>query len=58
MRNQLVNLIMETISHGIPSEFADPEVVNFDTYGRFEAVPGYIYQTKSSRPGEPIGNSF
>jgi len=58
MRNQLVNLIIETISHGIPSEFADPSVVNFDTYNRFEAVPGYIYQTKPGRPGEPIGASF
>ncbi len=58
MRNQLVNLIMETIEHGIPSEFADPEILNFDTYGRFEAAPGFIYQTKAARPGESIGNSF
>jgi hypothetical protein len=58
MRNQLVNLIVETIEHGIPSEFADPQVLNFDTYSRFEAVPGYIYKTKAGRPGEPIGNSF
>lgn len=58
MRNQLVNLILETIEHGIPSEFADPQVVNFDTYNRFEAVPGFIYKTKPGRPGDPIGNSF
>ena len=58
LRNQLVNLIIETIEHGIPSEFADPAVVNFNTYGRFEAVPGYIYQTKAARPGEPLANSF
>lgn len=58
MRNQLVNLIMETINNGIPSMFADPEVLNFDIYGRFECVPGYIYKIKSKKPGEPIGNSF
>lgn len=58
MRNQLVNLIMETINHGISSDFADPSVLNFDLYGKFEAVPGYIYQTKAGRPGEPIGNAF
>lgn len=58
MRNQLVNLIIETISHGIPSEFADPEVVNFDIYGRFEAVPGYIYKAKPRKLGEALGNSF
>lgn len=58
MRNQLVNLIMETISHGIPSDWADPEVVDFDRYGKFEAVPGYIYKAKPRKPGEPLGNSF
>jgi hypothetical protein len=58
MRNDLVNLILETIRHGIASDFADPTVLNFDTYGRFEAVPGYVYAAKAARPGEPIGNSF
>ena len=58
MRNQLVNLIIETISHGVPSTFADPETLNFDVYGRFEAVPGYIYKAKPRRPGEPLANSF
>ena len=58
MRNQLVNLIIETISHGIPSDWADPDTVNFDMYGRFEAVPGYIYKAKAKRPGDPLGNSF
>ena len=36
MRNTLVNLTIETIEHGIPSTFADPRVVNFDKYGKFE----------------------
>lgn len=58
MRNQLVNLIIETIEHGIPSDFADPKVLNFDTYGKYEAVPGYVYKCKSRAPGEPIGNAF
>jgi hypothetical protein len=58
MRNQLVNLIMETIEHGIPWTGADPETFNFDTAGRFEAVPGYIYKMKPRKPGEAIGNSF
>ncbi len=58
MRNQLVNLIMETINHGIPSDFADPEILNFDNYGRFECTPGFIYKTKPRKPGEAIGNSF
>src|SRR6266478_5490000 len=58
MRNDLMNLIIETIRHGISSDFADPSVLDFDSYGRYEAVPGYIYQTKPARPGEPIGNAF
>ena len=58
MRNQIMNLIAETIEHGIPATFADPEVVNFDTYNRFEAMPGCIYQTKASRPGESLGSYF
>jgi len=58
MRNQLVNLIMETIEHGIPSEFATPDVVNFSTYNRFEALPGYIYKTLPPKPGSRIGDAF
>lgn len=58
MRNQLVNLIMETINHGIPSSFADPKVLNFDTYGRFEALPGYIYRAKPATPNSSLGDSF
>jgi hypothetical protein len=58
MRNQLVNLIIETIEHGIPSDFARPDVVNFDTYNRFEAVPGYIYKAMPGRPGEALSAGF
>lgn len=58
MRNQLVNLIMETINHGIPSEFAHPSVVNFDTYGKFEALPGYIYKAMPSQKGQALENDF
>lgn len=58
MRNTLVNLVIETIRHGIASTFADTEVLNFDTYGRYEALPGFVYKVKPRRPGESIGNSF
>jgi hypothetical protein len=58
MRNQLVNLIIETIEHGIPSEFARPDVVNFNTYNKFEAVPGYIYEALPGRPGDKLADGF
>jgi len=57
MRNQLDNLIMDTIEHQIPSEFADSEVLDFDAYGRFEALPGYMFKAKA-RPGKTLAESF
>lgn len=58
MRNDLVNLIVETVKHGIPTEFADPQILNFDQFGKFEAKPGQVYQTKPGRPGEALSNGF
>jgi predicted RNA-binding Zn-ribbon protein involved in translation (DUF1610 family) len=57
MRNQLDNLIMDTIEHGIPSTFADSEVLDFDAYGKFEPLPGYMFKAKP-RPGKTLGESF
>lgn len=47
MRNVLRNLTLDTIEHGIPSTFANPKCLDFDTYSRHEAAPGFIY------PAEP-----
>jgi len=58
MRNTLANLTIETIEHGIPATFADPKVVNFDEYDKFENVPGYIYKTLPGRPNGRIGDAF
>ena len=57
MRNQLDNLIMDTIEHGMPSTFFDSEVLDSDAYGRFEALPGYMFKAKA-RPGKTLGESF
>jgi hypothetical protein len=58
MKNQLVNMTMDTIDHSNPSVFADPETLNFDEYGKTEALPGYVYKTKPRKPGEALSNSF
>lgn len=58
MRNTLANLTIETIEHGIPAIFADPRVVNFDEYSKFEADPGCIYKTLAARPNGSIGEGF
>ena len=57
MRNELVNLTMDTIDHGIPAVYADSEVIEFDQYGRFESQPGVIYKAKA-RPGQSLRDAF
>lgn len=58
MRNTIVNLGIETIEHGIPEKFADPRVLNFDEYAKFEATPGYYYKTLPAAPNKSIGDAF
>lgn len=58
MRNTLVNLTLETIEHGIPSKFADPRVLNFDEYNKFEAAPGYYYKTLPPTGNQKIADGF
>lgn len=55
--NDLTSLTLQTIEHGIPQTFADPESLNFKAYGQQEARPGDIYPAKA-RTGQSLGNSF
>jgi hypothetical protein len=57
MRNELVNLTMDTIDHGIPATYVDSETLDFDTYGRFESQPGCVYSAKA-RPGQRLADAF
>lgn len=57
MRNVVVNLAIQTIEYGIPSEFADPEVLNFDEYSATEASPGFVFPAKP-KPGSSLESSF
>ena len=57
MRNVLVNLGIETIEHGIPTGFADPDVLDFDEYSNTEVAPGSIYPAKP-KPNQKIGDAF
>jgi hypothetical protein len=57
MRNTLANLTLETIEHAIPSEYADPGVLDFENFSRHEARPGLVFPAKPL-PGQPLGNSF
>ena len=55
--NDLVSLILQTIEHGIPQTFADPEVLDFDAYGKTEVAPGLIFPAKA-RTGKSLGEGF
>lgn len=55
--NDLVSLTLQTIEHGIPQTFADPDVLNFDQYRQTETTPGAIYPVKA-RSGKAVGESF
>lgn len=57
LRNNLVNLTQETIEHGIPSSFADSDVLDFDAFSKHEGRPGMVYPVKP-KPGESISNAF
>ena len=49
MTNDLINITDQTIHHGVSEVFADPDVVDFDQYGKRAAAPG------SMTPAKPLG---
>lgn len=55
--NDLISLTLQTIEHGIPQTFADPGVLNFDTYRTMETVPGAIYPA-TPKSGKTIKDGF
>lgn len=55
--NDLINLTLQTIEHGIPQTFADPEVLNFQQYRETEASPGSIFPAKA-KSGKSISDGF
>jgi hypothetical protein len=42
IENELDNITLETIEFGMGEVFADPNVLDFDSYGKVEAKPGQI----------------
>jgi hypothetical protein len=57
MRNDLMNLKLQTIEYGVPQTFVDSETLDFDKYANSEAKPGMIYPVKA-RSGMSIEASF
>jgi len=57
LRNQFVNLSVDLLEHGVPSSFADKDILDWDSYGKFEAAPGFIYPAKR-RGNMPMADGF
>lgn len=55
--NELVSLVLQTIEHGIPQTFADPNVLNFDGYNQTEVAPGAIFPA-TPKAGKTVGEAF
>ena len=55
--DELIDLSLQTIEHGIPQTFADPSVLNFNAYKQMETVPGAIYPAKA-KSGKTLAEGF
>lgn len=57
MENDIVDLTVESIFHGIPQTFADPELIDFNAYGKVTAQPGQLVPAKRP-PGMGMDSAF
>lgn len=55
--NDLVSLTLQTVEHGIPQTFADPKVLNFNSYRTSEVIPGGIYPA-TPKSGKSLSDGF
>ena len=57
MTNDMNDLTIQTIAHGIPTEYADPEVVDFEALEDRSNVPGSTYPATAPL-GKRLSDSF
>ena len=55
--NDLISLTVQTVEHGIPQTFADPKVLNFNSYRNSEVIPGGIYPA-TPKSGKSLSDGF
>lgn len=55
--NDLISLVIQTVEHGIPQTFADPKVLNFNSYRNSEVIPGGIYPA-TPKSGRALSEGF
>lgn len=56
--NDLISLQLQSLEHGIPQTFADPNVLDFDKYRQSEVSPGSIYPARPKIGSDNLGNAF
>jgi hypothetical protein len=56
--NDMISLILQTIEHGIPQTFADPNTLDFDAYQNSESTPGMVYPMKPQPAGSDANKAF
>lgn len=57
MKNQLVNLTIDTIEHGVPTLFGSTDYLDFDMFSKQETLPGTITPALAP-PGKSLGEGF
>lgn len=55
--NDLISLILQTIEHGIGQTFADPAVLNFNSYEQTSTLPGGIFPAVA-KTGKTLAEGF
>ncbi len=56
--NDMISLILQTIEHGIPQTFADPNTLDFNAYAQSESTPGMVYPMKPQPAGADPNKAF
>lgn len=54
--NELVNLSMDTIKHGIPQTFASSDILDLEKYSASDVAPGKVWPTKGLPPGSSMSD--
>jgi len=55
--NDTISLVLQTLEHGVGQTFADPGVLNFDSYRQTETIPGGVYEA-TPKSGKSLGDGF
>ena len=58
LKNEIVDLQIETFEHAIPETFARPDVLDFKKYAKSRAQPGMIFPTLPADMDGSIGSAF